>query len=64
MGSHEGVDIATSEGTPVRAIGDGTILIAGSLSGWGKTVTIKHTLGGGKYLYSNYSHLSKILVNK
>ncbi len=64
MWSHEWVDIATSQGTPVRAIGDGTIYTAGNLSGWGKTVTIKHSLGNGKYLFSNYSHLSKILVSK
>ena len=63
-GSHEGVDIATSAGTPVRAIGDGNVVVAGSLSGWGNTVSIKHKLADGRYIWSNYAHLSKILVSK
>ncbi|MDD5376733.1 MAG: M23 family metallopeptidase [Candidatus Gracilibacteria bacterium] len=63
-GSHEGVDIATSAGTPVRSIGDGNVVVAGWLAGWGNTVSIKHKLADGRYIWSNYSHLSKINVAK
>lgn len=63
-GSHGGVDIATSAGTPVRAIGDGEVVVAGSLAGWGSTVSIKHRLADGRYIWSNYAHLSKIIAQK
>ncbi|MBP8016583.1 M23 family metallopeptidase, partial [Candidatus Gracilibacteria bacterium] len=63
-GSHLGIDIATSEGTPVKSIGDGEVIIAGWVSGYGNTVSIKHQISNGKYIYSNYSHLSKITAVK
>lgn len=63
-GSHLGVDIATAQGTPVLSIGEGQVLTAGWLAGWGNTVVIKHTLSDGKALYSSYAHLSKTLVAK
>ena len=53
------MDIATAQGTPVRSIGDGTIVSAGWQTGWGNTVVIKHTLSDGKAIYSNYAHLFK-----
>jgi murein DD-endopeptidase MepM/ murein hydrolase activator NlpD len=62
QGSHMGVDIATSLGTPVYAIGDGEVLVAGWQSGWGNTISIKHTLDDGSNIYSNYAHLSAISV--
>jgi len=58
------VDIATAKGTPVYSIGDGTVVSAGWQTGWGNTVSIKHTLSDGKAIYSNYSHLSKINITK
>lgn len=58
-GSHLWVDIATSKGTPVYAITEGTVMQAGDKPGWGKQVTIKHYING-KEVYSNYAHLSKI----
>ncbi|MDD2916476.1 MAG: M23 family metallopeptidase [Candidatus Gracilibacteria bacterium] len=63
-GSHEGVDIATAQGTPVQSIGDGVILSSGWQTGWGNVVSIKHTLSDGKAIYSNYAHLSKTNVTK
>ncbi|MDD2891762.1 MAG: M23 family metallopeptidase [Candidatus Gracilibacteria bacterium] len=63
-GSHGGVDISTSAGTPVRSIGDGEVVTAGWLAGWGNTVSIKHKLADGRYIWSNYAHLSKIFVSK
>ena len=59
-----GVDIATSEGTPVRAIGDGEVVVAGWQNGWGNTVSIKHTLSDGTKIWSNYAHLSAISTTK
>ncbi|MDQ1344243.1 MAG: Peptidase protein [Patescibacteria group bacterium] len=63
-GSHGGVDIATSDGTPVRSIGDGTVAYASWATGWGNVVAVKHTLTDGAVIYSNYAHLSKISVKK
>lgn len=63
-GSHLWVDIATSKWTPVRSIWDWTVIIAGNLSGRWNTVSIKHTIEWWKYIYSNYSHLSKINISK
>lgn len=56
------MDIATSAGTPVRSIGDGNVVYAGWLNGWGNVVTVKHTLSDKTVIYSNYAHLSKILI--
>lgn len=64
FGGHMGVDIATSEGTPVRAIGDGEVVVAGFQNGWGNVVSIKHTLSDGTKIWSNYAHLSAISVTK
>lgn len=60
-GSHQWVDIATSEGTPIYAIWDGTVRIAWEMTGRWKTIVIEHTVNGRK-IYSNYAHLSKIWV--
>ncbi len=62
QGSHLGIDVATSRGTPVVSIADGTVVQAGWLGGWGNTVTVRHRLEDGSYLFSNYAHLSKISV--
>jgi hypothetical protein len=34
MGSHYGVDIATSKGTPLYAIADGKVFFAGQQAGY------------------------------
>jgi len=51
--AHKGTDYAASSGTPVRAIGDGTVIFAGRRSGYGNVVEIKHPNG----YVSRYAHL-------
>lgn len=64
FGSHLWVDIATSAGTPIRSIWDWEVIIAWALSGRWNTVVIKHKLSDGKYIYSNYAHMNKIIATK
>jgi murein DD-endopeptidase MepM/ murein hydrolase activator NlpD len=53
---HLGVDLAAPAGTPVRAIGDGTVQFAGVQSGFGNHIEIAH----GRGFVSAYSHLEHI----
>jgi murein DD-endopeptidase MepM/ murein hydrolase activator NlpD len=55
---HNGVDIAASTGTPVKAAGKGKVIFAGSRSGYGRTVIINHGYG----FKSLYAHNSSLLV--
>jgi septal ring factor EnvC (AmiA/AmiB activator) len=48
-----GVDIATAEGTPVRAIHEGVVAFAGTFAGYGKLVILHH----GDQNFSLYAHL-------
>lgn len=64
LGSHLGVDIATSAGTPVLAIADGEVEKSDLSNGWGNAITIKHTLADKTVIYSNYAHLSRRIVSK
>lgn len=57
--THEGMDIAVPEGTPVIAAECGTVSFAGTVGGYGNLVRIDH--GGG--VVTAYAHLSKIEVN-
>ena len=50
---HKGTDYAASAGTPVRAIGDGTVIYAGKRSGYGNVVEIRHANG----YVTRYAHL-------
>ena len=52
---HQGVDYAAPSGTPVKAVGDGTVEKAGWGNGYGNMVVLKHSGG----LESMYSHLSR-----
>jgi murein DD-endopeptidase MepM/ murein hydrolase activator NlpD len=52
--AHNGVDYAASKGTPVRAVGDGTIRRAGWGGGYGNVVEIAHRQGYA----SRYAHLN------
>ena len=52
--SHKGVDYAASRGTPIRASGDGKIVLAGKKGGYGKAIFIQH---GGRYR-TVYGHLN------
>ena len=51
--AHRGTDYAASSGTPVRAIGEGTVIFAGRRSGYGNVVEVKHPNG----YVSRYAHL-------
>ncbi len=50
---HTGTDYAASSGTPVRAIGDGTVIFAGRKGGYGNAIEIRHKNG----FVSRYGHL-------
>ena len=56
---HWGVDIATREGSPVQAIGDGVVRFAGTVV-HNRTVSIDH--GGG--LVTSYSYLGEVALRK
>lgn len=55
---HAGVDMAAPVGTPLYATGDGTIIRAGWVSGYGNLVEIRHDFG----IETRYGHMSKIRV--
>ncbi|HEY4560306.1 MAG TPA: peptidoglycan DD-metalloendopeptidase family protein, partial [Lysobacter sp.] len=57
----QGIDIAGSEGAPVRAAADGTVVYSGAgLVGYGELVIIKHN----EQWLSAYGHNRKRLVNE
>ncbi|HMG25497.1 MAG TPA: peptidoglycan DD-metalloendopeptidase family protein [Acidimicrobiia bacterium] len=56
---HPGVDIAASQGTPIKAAGDGVVKMAGWNGGYGNFTLIDH--GGG--LATGYGHQSRIAVS-
>ncbi|MHB1225109.1 MAG: M23 family metallopeptidase, partial [Gemmatimonadaceae bacterium] len=51
--AHKGTDYAATSGTPVRAIGDGSVVYVGARSGYGNVVEIRHSNG----YVSRYAHL-------
>lgn len=55
---HDGLDIATSWGTPVVVTGNGTVSFAGTQNGYGQIVVVDH----GDGLSTAYGHLSRIEV--
>ena len=55
---HLGVDWGARRGTPIHAVGDGRVIYAGWMRGYGKVVKIRH---GGGYV-SLYAHQSRIRV--
>jgi murein DD-endopeptidase MepM/ murein hydrolase activator NlpD len=59
-GSHMGVDLRAATGDPVRAAGNGRVVLAGDFYLSGQSVFIDH--GGG--VFSMYFHLSRIDVQK
>jgi septal ring factor EnvC (AmiA/AmiB activator) len=57
-----GIQIAVAEGTPVRAVHDGTVAFAGPFTGYGNLVIIDHGDHGDQgsrsgQVYSLYGHL-------
>jgi murein DD-endopeptidase MepM/ murein hydrolase activator NlpD len=53
--AHQGVDYAAPIGTPVHAAGDGHILFAGVMGGYGNMVQIQHS----RSITTVYGHLSR-----
>jgi murein DD-endopeptidase MepM/ murein hydrolase activator NlpD len=51
--AHRGTDYAASSGTPVRAVGEGTVIKAGWAGGYGNVLEIRHRNG----YVSRYGHL-------
>ncbi|MCD1260107.1 peptidoglycan DD-metalloendopeptidase family protein [Paenibacillus athensensis] len=56
--THQAIDLAADEGTPVKATNDGVVALAESLYLTGNSVYIDH----GMSLFSQYIHMSKLLV--
>lgn len=56
--SHNGQDLAGPPGTPINSTGDGTVIFAGTQSGYGKVVKIRHAFG----YETVYAHLNTIRV--
>ncbi len=56
---HPGIDIGVPSGTPIRAVADGTVAIAGPEGGYGNYTCIDH--GGG--LSTCYAHQTSISVS-
>ncbi len=52
---HYGVDYAAPTGTPIRAVGDGTIMLAARSGGAGNTIKLKHN----ETYITAYKHLSR-----
>ncbi len=55
---HEGHDFAGGTGTPILATADGVVTHAGTASGYGNLIKIRHEFG----YETRYGHLSKIRV--
>ena len=65
---HQGVEFNNPDGTPVLAIGDGTVAHAGPAERGALTVAIRHdttlaTPDGERFIYSVYYHNSELMVN-
>lgn len=58
--THYGVDIANRIGTPIRAVAEGTVVEAGSASGFGLWVRIEHADG----TVSVYGHVDSFSVRE
>ena len=57
--AHKGTDYAASAGTPVRAIGDGSVVFAGVKGGYGNVLEVRHPNG----YVSRYGHLKAFAVD-
>ncbi len=55
---HKGEDFGAAYGTPIHAVTDGLVAIAGRAGGYGNQIRLSHS----SVLGTSYSHLSRILV--
>jgi len=53
---HNGIDMASGFGSPIKAVGEGEIIANGYNNGWGNWVAIKHQ----NNLVSVYAHMSSL----
>jgi murein DD-endopeptidase MepM/ murein hydrolase activator NlpD len=61
---HQGVEFNNPDGTPVHAVGDGTVVFAGPAEQGSNTVAIRHDRRlQGLFLYSVYYHNSRLLAS-
>ena len=51
--AHQGIDYAAPRGTPIKATGDGKVILAGRRGGYGNTVIIQH----GETYRTLYGHM-------
>lgn len=58
-GTHTGLDIANSTGTPIKSVASGTVIYAGYKGSYGRMVVIAHTDSVQTY----YAHCSKLYVS-
>lgn len=58
--THEGIDIANSKGTPIKAAADGQVIYSGWQNGYGNVVIIDH----GNGYESFYGHNSQLKVSE
>jgi len=57
---HRAIDYAANIGTPIKSVGDGTVVYAGwNNQGYGNFVSIRHN----ETFTTNYAHMSKIYVH-
>ncbi len=57
---HEGIDIGARAGTPIRSVGDGEVIYASRLGGYGNVVIVKHGAGVATF----YAHNRRNRVKK
>lgn len=57
---HNGIDIAVPEGTPVKAVADGSVIYSGLRSGYGWTVLLEHAGG----MITLHGHNSRNMVEQ
>ena len=57
---HNGADFAAPHVTPIHSSADGIVIKTGWMSGYGRTIKIKHDFG----FETRFAHLSKIRLKK
>jgi len=57
---NNGIDIKTMPGTKIRAVANGVVSFAGSLSGFGNCIVVSH----GEGFYTLYGHLESMIADK
>lgn len=63
QGYHYGIDISRSGGTDITAAGEGTVIGARYMSGYGNTILVSHAIGN-QTVTTLYAHLASIDVKQ